>query len=1313
MSCKRSYCTLLIFILTILTEQKSVVIRISESGSILNHCSGSECCKQPGGYFACSSLNQLTSFMTSISEITMVEILIACTTCTLRELITFENVSNLSIYGEEKATTIHCESDHRYEDSSGLSFKHSSDLSLSNFTISGCGGLHKSTSENASSPSEALRFKSALYFENCTNITVSHVAVMHSHGIGLVFYDSRGLIELDSGNFKNNSASSNLENDLPGGGGVYIEFTPCFPGMYSDENNNLCVTNSVYKTGGQYVIQRCNFTHNRARSTRSYFRQSGFRTFGQGGGLLISLRGNASKNTFVIKDCLFSGNNALWGGGLHLLVTSSSKENNITVSKTHFEDNQAKDGGGGVTIYITSERNRKVAPLSKNLISFKRCNFSGNSASQGGGMIIFFSIRYSKQRRSNKLQFFSTTWIANTAKSSAAVDITAKDVSYTIHGPFPTFTDCKFLYNRVHSFTKPLDGGLAMQNTYGKASFLVTLSRVFFNNSVLFQGNNATALHVSGGVVGFHESIVAIFEENYGIRGGAIALIASSYLEVGRNSNLNFIRNYAYVMGGAIYSYSIGEHELHDHSHSLGCFIRHDYGLNITQHSNFMFTSNDVISSPCNYGRSLFSASLLACASDCHGDYTVLNASTALSCVANFTFVNSSAEDQVSMAGSNFVIHESLPSMVIPGKKFKLNISVIDALNNSVNSFLRSYLKPINNLRLAIDSAYDYIADNTLLIYGSPGAVGTIHLENVGYHTVDLSFRIHLIQCPPGYILFTSRTEHVIDQCICAWSTDTPYRGFLKCNHTHFQAYVLHGIWAGYSGENESEDTLFTAYCPLNFCSYNESKDPSYFYLLPAEPNKTKLSKYICSKYRTDWLCGSCIDGYSVYFHSPNYECGPDTKCEVGAFLYLLSEILPLTILYTTIMVFRIQFTSGGLTGFIFYAQVIDALLLDVVGTSIATSKWSLTLKGVFLFVYRIFNLNFFAFNSLSFCLWKGATTLDIVAFKYATIAFALILVVATYVVMNTCNVYRCHKCSKVYTHLSVQTSFIHGISTFLVMYFAQCVQISFLLLTPGHIYGKGGEIFESRLLYHGDTTLFSIQHALYATPAFICIVLLVILPTILLLWYPLGPRLFNFCGLGDSAFCNKVIPLHKLKPFFDSFQSCFKDDFRFFSGLYFSYRLLTIAAYSFSIGLTQFYILVEVLFVAMLMSHALAQPYKKRWHNVIDTLVFSNLTFINALSIFVYTKSPEKHYKEMITAAIHIQIFLISLPLVVISLLLVFYLVLKIKQSVVAHKWTSKSRCRSVVDSILSNEFPSRLVDSDSSDGGMDYNLLKQETSN
>ena len=126
--------------------------------------------------------------------------------------------------------------------------------------------------------------------------------------------------------------------------------------------------------------------------------------------------------------------------------------------------------------------------------------------------------------------------------------------------------------------------------------------------------------------------------------------------------------------------------------------------------------------------------------------------------------------------------------------------------------------------------------------------------------------------------------------------------------------------------------------------------------------------------------------------------------------------------------------------GFIFYAQILDALFLDVIDKSRATSQWSLTLKWAFLLTYRVPNLNFFTFDSLSFCLLKGATTLDIVAFKYTTVVCAFILVLATYVIMNTCNVYKCHKCCKFYTRLQAQTSVIHGISTFLVMCFAQLV---------------------------------------------------------------------------------------------------------------------------------------------------------------------------------------------------------------------------------------------------------------------------------
>ena len=186
--------------------------------------------------------------------------------------------------------------------------------------------------------------------------------------------------------------------------------------------------------------------------------------------------------------------------------------------------------------------------------------------------------------------------------------------------------------NKISSLTKPLDGGLVEQSHYGKATFLVTLSKVIFSDSVVFYGNNGTSLHLSAGIASFNNNTDA---KNYGIKGGAITLMASSYLEVGENSYFNFTSNHAFIKGGAIYSYSIGEHELHDHILSLGCFIQHKFG---NRNSNFIFINNQMIGTSNNYGQSIFSTSLLACASDCHGDFSVLNASTALSCVRKFYF---------------------------------------------------------------------------------------------------------------------------------------------------------------------------------------------------------------------------------------------------------------------------------------------------------------------------------------------------------------------------------------------------------------------------------------------------------------------------------------------------------------------------------------------------------------------------------------------------------------------------------------------------------------------------------------------------
>ena len=54
----------------------------------------------------------------------------------------------------------------------------------------------------------------------------------------------------------------------------------------------------------------------------------------------------------------------------------------------------------------------------------------------------------------------------------------------------------------------------------------------------------------------------------------------------------------------------------------------------------------------------------------------------------------------------------------------------------------------------------------------------------------------------------------------------------------------------------------------------------------------------------------------------------------------------------------------------------------------------------VYRFIYGIFNLNFFVFDELSFCLWKGATTFNLV-FSYISVVYSLLLVIITVIIVS------------------------------------------------------------------------------------------------------------------------------------------------------------------------------------------------------------------------------------------------------------------------------------------------------------------------
>jgi len=100
---------------------------------------------------------------------------------------------------------------------------------------------------------------------------------------------------------------------------------------------------------------------------------------------------------------------------------------------------------------------------------------------------------------------------------------------------------------------------------------------------------------------------------------------------------------------------------------------------------------------------------------------------------------------------------------------------------------------------------------------------------------------------------------------------------------------------------------------------------------------------------------------------------------------------------------------------------------------------------------------------------------------------------------------------------------------------------------------------------------------------------------------------------------------------------------------------MFALAAYAFATSFNQFYTFVELQLILILMLHAVAQPYKKRWHNIVDTLIFSDLAIINGLTLFNYVKvTTGKEEKESIKSTLaitsSIQLILILLPLMYID---------------------------------------------------------------
>ena len=1055
----------------------------------------------------------------------------------------------------------------------------------------------------------------------CNYVTIYNLRVTNSHGIGLYFKNVSKSINVSSSqflsdqiSFSDEAVSKNISKvyvDVSQQDGTKYRFFDC---VFQNKENQDCDISTI----------------------KRFKRQHSFSELISGGGIFINISVMANNVEIEIVSCVFENNVAPNGGGLFLNIQDDTENISVRIVDSVFRGNCANDSGGGVCIHFKQQNENIIS----NNITLINNNFTNNTAIYGGGVFLSVSINPNSCEIKNYVTFEECRYLQNKAVLGSAVNIKPDTHNSFISKAIllePLFHNCVFEGNSIQSSPQETIGMNSIIMVFGKGSLYCNELNIRFQGDVMFTRNNGSAVFLVSSILTISNSNTT-FQNNTGYYGGGITMLRNSVIHLDDYAYVSFVNNSADRHGGALFQETYNDpYETSNHR----CFIRYIGKYKECKPSHVIFENNSIkgkkrVSSEKSIGLSLFLYSLIPCF-DSHNSESEVD--EVLRSIANITIMDYLSNSDVSTLPSKFSDVSRLPREFIPGEETDLKIVVEDDTQTVVPhaTFTAKLSDHKSSSDIDIDPAYLFVSNNTIKLTGSPNSSATLQILVSKKPYYQLSVPVHLVDCPPGYVISGKK-------CECSANVNgESYKGIKRCNLTLFQANLVQGYWAGYVGKNQ--DDFRTSNCPLNFCKV-ESGNPE----LQLPQNRSEMDNILCSKNRHGRVCSLCREGSSLRYHTlQNAHCESNSKCSLGILFYIIAEIIPVTIFFLFIILFDVKLTSGALSGFLFYVQVFNTLEINA-GNFINLPITAGTLLTFLKFLIGVFNLEFFLLPKLSFCIVKGATYMHLLVFSYVTILYALMLIVGTVLVVN----FRLGKLLMKITGKKnyKNPSIIHGLSSFLLICFSRSTKTSLQILNSVTLFGKNGKAEQRVVYYHGEYNFFGTEHIPFAILA-LAALLLTSLPVVLLLVYPACHHFMAFLGLEQSklnrCLC-KVFPLDKLKPFFDSFQSTFKDDHRYFAGLFFVYRFMSLAINNITNSHTKFYFGLEVQLILILTFHGLIQPHKTHWHNQIDIVFLALLAILNGITNYnFHTLNIEG---ESISALITLQVLLAYLPIVYITVL-------------------------------------------------------------
>ena len=429
--------------------------------------------------------------------------------------------------------------------------------------------------------------------------------------------------------------------------------------------------------------------------------------------------------------------------------------------------------------------------------------------------------------------------------------------------------------------------------------------------------------------------------------------------------------------------------------------------------------------------------------------------------------------------------------------------------------------------------------------------------------SIVINLTVELSQCYPGF-LYHSKSQ----KCECYNNN-----GIVYCSGS--SSAIKRGYWFGHVTGIPT-----VTFCPISYCNFTCCKTTNgYYQLSPIRNNQCKL-------HRAGIACSSCENGYTLPYYSS--ECVSIEKCAITWTIVtvILTVLYWVAIVAVVFIMMHYQINIGKLYAITYYYSIVDALLSD------NSDDFP---DGLYTFINIMYSIAKLTPQFLGkLCLVKGISGIDQHFIHYIhPLAVAFILLMIT--LLARCS----HRISSL-----LSRAIIHVICFLLLLSYTSVTTTSLLLLK----YLKFSDVTKVYTHLSPDTEYFHGLHLAYGLIAILCTITVVIgLPLLLLL----------------EPFINHKINFTKIKPILDQFQGCYKDKYRWFAAYYMICRLviISISIVSTSNDFTARYLLITVC-AAIVLVHLMIKPYNSNILNIFDAILLLFLVLTTVLLLIDFTES-------------------------------------------------------------------------------------------